>query len=181
MLIYSAIVSLDGYTADDEGKFEWGAPDEEVLAFLNDLERPIGTYLYGRRMYEVMRYWENTDLAGQSAAARDWAAIWRSAEKIVYSTSLPETSTARTRIERSFNPEAVRTWKQHGDVSIGGPTIAAQAIRSGLVDEYQLFVTPVIVGDGLPAFPTGIQASLDLASERRFTSGVVYLRYRPQV
>jgi dihydrofolate reductase len=181
VLIYSAIVSLDGYTNDEEGKFDWGAPDEEVLAFINDLERPVSTYLYGRRMYEVMLHWENVDLAGQSAAVRDYTGIWRSADKIVYSTSLPETSTARTRIERSFDPEAVRTFKQHGEVSIGGPALAAHAIRAGLVDEYQLFVTPVIVGGGTPALPPGIQVSLDLVGERRFASGVVYLRYRPQI
>jgi dihydrofolate reductase len=181
VLIYSAIVSLDGYTNDEEGKFDWGAPDEEVLAFINDLERPVSTYLYGRQMYEVMRYWENVDLAGQPAAARDFAGIWRSADKIVYSTTSPEISTARTRIEESFDPEAVRTFKQHGAVSIGGPTLAAHAIRAGLVDEYQLFVTPVIVGGGTPALPAGTRASLDLVGERRFASGVVYLRYRPQV
>jgi dihydrofolate reductase len=181
VLIYSAIVSLDGYTNDEEGKFDWGAPDEEVLAFINDLERPVSTYLYGRRMYEVMRYWENVDLAGQPAAARDFAGIWRSADKIVYSTTLPEISTARTRIEGSFDPDAVRTFKQHGAVSIGGPTVAGHAIRAGLVDEYQLFVTPVIVGGGTPALPAGTRASLDLVGERRFASGVVYLRYRPQV
>lgn len=179
MLIYSAIVSLDGYTADDEGQFGWAEPDEEVLAFLNDLERPVGTHLYGRRMYEVMRYWENPDLAGQSAAGRDYAGIWQSADKIVYSTSLPGPSTARTRIERSFDPEAIRTLKQHGDVSIGGPTLAAHAIRAGLVDEYQFFVTPVTVGGGTPALPLGGgKAFLDLADERRFAGGVVYLRYR---
>ena len=179
MLIYSTIVSLDGYTADAEGKFGWGEPDEEVLAFLNDLERPIGTYLYGRRMYEVMRSWENADLAGQSAAVRDYAGIWQSADKIVYSTSLPEPATARTRIERDFDPEAVRTLKQHGDVAIGGPALAAHAIRAGLVDEYQFFVTPVIVGGGTPALPLGGRAAfLDLADERRFAGGVVYLRYR---
>jgi dihydrofolate reductase len=181
VLSYSAIVSLDGYTNDEEGKFGWGAPDEEVFAFINDLERPVSTYLYGRRMYEVMRYWENVDLAGQPAAARDFAGIWRSADKIVYSTTLREISTARTRIEGSFDPEAVRTFKQHGAVSIGGPTLAAHAIRAGLVDEYQLFVTPVIVGGGTPALPGGTRASLDLVGERRFASGVVYLRYRPQV
>ena len=131
VLIYSAIVSLDGYTADQEGNFDWGEPDEEVLAFINDLERPVGTYLYGRRMYEVMRYWEDADLDGRSAATREFAGIWRSADKIVYSTSLPEAPTARTRIERSFDPEAVRALKQHGDVSIGGPTLAAHAIGPG--------------------------------------------------
>jgi dihydrofolate reductase len=179
MLIYSAITSLDGYTTDPEGNFGWGAPDEEVLAFLNDLERPIGTYLYGRQMYEVMRYWENVNLAGQSPATQDFAGIWRSADKIVYSTSLPDTSTARTRIERGFDPDAVRTLKLQGVVSVGGPTLAAQAIKAGLVDEYQLFVTPLVVGGGLPALPAGVRVSLDLVDERRFTSGVVYLSYRP--
>jgi dihydrofolate reductase len=180
MLIYSAITSLDGYTTDPEGNFDWGAPDEEVLAFLNDLERPIGTYLYGRQMYEVMRYWENVNLAGQSPATQDFAGIWRSADKIVYSTSLPGASTARTRIERGFDPDAVRTLKQQGAVSVGGPTLAAHAIRAGLVDEYQFFVTPLIVGGGLPALPGGVRVSLDLVEERRFTSGVVYLSYRPR-
>lgn len=178
MLIYSAIVSLDGYTADRDGKFDWGAPDEQVLAFLNDLERPIGTYLYGRRMYEVMRYWEDVDLADWSAGSRDFAGIWRSAYKVVYSTSLPEATTAMTRIERSFDADAVLALKQQGDVSIGGPTLAAHAIEAGLVDEYQLFVTPIIVGGGLAALPQGVRASLDLVDERRFSSGVVYLRYR---
>jgi dihydrofolate reductase len=180
MLIYSAIVSLDGYTADQEGKFDWAEPDEEVLGLINDLERPVGTYLYGRGMYEVMRYWEDTGLDSRSAATREYAGIWRSADKIVYSTSLPETSTARTRIERSFDADAVRALKERGDVSIGGPTLAAHAIKAELVDEYQLFVTPVIVGGGLPALPVGARASLDLLDERRFASGVVYLRYRPQ-
>jgi dihydrofolate reductase len=180
VLIYSAIMSLDGYMADEEGRFDWLAPDEEVLAFINGLERPIGTYLYGRRMYEVMLYWERADLAGQSAAGRDFAGIWRSADKIVYSTSLPEASTARTRIERSFDPEAVRAFKRHGEVSIGGPALAAHAIRAGLVDEYQFFVTPVVVGGGTPALPLGMRAPLDLVSERRFASGVVYLQYRAQ-
>jgi dihydrofolate reductase len=180
VLTYSVIVSLDGYTNDAEGKFDWAEPDQEVFAFVNDLERPVGTYLYGRRMYEVMRYWEDTDLVGQSAAGRDYAGIWRSADKIVYSTSLAETSTARTRIERSFDPEAIAALKQHGDVGIGGPTLAAHAIRAGLVDEYQLFVTPVIVGGGTLALPPGTHASLELADERRFASGVVYLRYRAQ-
>ena len=181
MLTFSAIASLDGYTTDDEGQFDWAAPDEEVLAFINDLERPIGTYLYGRRMYETMRYWEKADLTGQSAAERDYARIWRSADKIVYSTSLPETSTARTRLERCFDPEAVRTLKRRGDVSIGGPNLAAHAIRAGLVDEYQCFVTPVVVGGGTPALPLGTRAFLHLVEERRFASGVVYLRYRAQV
>jgi dihydrofolate reductase len=180
VLIYSAIVSLDGYTNDEDGTFEWSEPDEEVLAFLNDLERPIGTYLYGRRMYETMLYWESVDLAGLSATARDYAGIWRSADKVVYSTSLPGTSTARTRLERSFDPEAITALKQNGDVSIGGPTLAAHAIRAGLVDEYQLYVTPVVVGGGTSALPEGVRASLDLVGQRRFASGVTYLRYRAQ-
>jgi dihydrofolate reductase len=178
VLIYSAIVSLDGYTADQEGNFDWAEPDEQVMTLINDLERPVGTYLYGRGMYEVMRYWEDTDLDGRSAATREFAGIWRSADKIVYSTSLPEAPTARTRLERSLDLEAVRALKQHADLGIGGPTLAAHAIRAGLVDEYQLFVTPVIVGGGLAALPLGAQVSLELVDERRFASGVVYLRYR---
>ncbi len=178
MLVYSAIASLDGYTADAEGNFDWGAPDEEVHAFVNDLERGIGTYLYGRRMYEVMLYWETASLEGRSPAGRDFAGIWRAADKIVYSTTLRAASSARTRIEPRFDPEAVRALKQRGDVSIGGPGLAASAIRAGLVDEYQLFVTPVVVGGGTPVFPNGVRAGLVLAEERRFTSGVVYLRYR---
>ena len=180
MLIYSMIASLDGYTADADGKFDWAAPDEEVYAFINDLERGTGTYLYGRRMYEVMRYWETVSLEGQSPAGRDYAAIWRSADKIVYSTTLRAASSARTRIEPRFDPEAVRALKQHGDVSIGGPSLAAAAIRAGLVDEYQLFVTPVMVGGGTSVFPDGVRAGLDLVDHRRFASGVVYLRYRPR-
>lgn len=181
MLIYSVIMSLDGYTADREGKFDWGEPDEQVLAFINDLERPVGTYLYGRRMYEVMRFWEDVDLADWSAGSRDYAGIWRSADKIVYSTSLAEAPTARTRIERSFDADAIRELKQQGDISIGGPTLAARAIEAGLVDEYQLFVMPVVVGGGLPALPSGVRVSLDLMDEFRFAGGVVYLRYRTRV
>jgi len=180
MLIYSMIASLDGYTAGADGKFDWAAPDEEVYAFINDLERGTGTYLYGRRMYEVMLYWETVSLEGQSPAGRDYAAIWRSADKIVYSTTLRAASSARTRIEPRFDPEAVRALKQHGDVSIGGPSLAAAAIRAGLVDEYQLFVTPVMVGGGTSVFPDGVRAGLDLVDQRCFASGVVYLRYRPR-
>jgi dihydrofolate reductase len=172
------ITSLDGYTADADGKFDWAAPDEEVHAFINDLERGIGTHLYGRRMYEVMLYWETVE--GQSPAGRDFAAIWRSADKIVYSTTLRTMSSARTRIEPRFDTEAVRALKQHGDVSIGGPGLAASAIRAGLVDEYQLFVTPVVLGGGTSAFPGGVRAELELVDQRRFASGVVYLRYRPR-
>src|SRR5712691_9847090 len=162
MLVYSAIASLDGYTADAEGTFDWAAPDEEVHAFVNDLERGIGTYLYGRRMYEVMLFWETVPLEGEHPVVRDFAGIWRAADKIVYSTTLRTAATARTRIEHRFDTEAVRALKQRGDVSIGGPGLAAPAIRAGLVDEYHLFVTPVVVGGGTPVFPDGARAGLDL-------------------
>lgn len=180
MLVYSAIASLDGFMADADGKFDWAAPDEEVHAFVNDLERGIGTYLYGRRMYQTMLYWETVSLEGQGPVARDFATIWRSADKVVYSTTLRTAPTARTRIEPRFDPEAVRAVKQHGDVSVGGAGLAASAIRAGLVDEYQLFVTPVVVGGGTAVFPDGVSAGLDLLDQRRFASGVVYLRYRPR-
>jgi dihydrofolate reductase len=180
MLVYSVIASLDGYIADAEGKFDWAEPDEEVFAFVNDLERRIGTYLYGRRMYETMRYWETVPLEGQNAVVLDYTRIWRAADKIVYSTTLQAVSSARTRIESRFDPEAVRALKQRGDVSVSGPGLAASAIRAGLVDEYQVFVTPVVVGGGTAVFPAGVRVGLDLADQRRFASGVVYLRYRPR-
>lgn len=178
MLIYSMITSLDGYTSDAEGKFDWAEPDEEVLAFLNDQERGIGTYLYGRRMYEAMRYWETADLASLSPGSKDFASFWRTADKIVYSTTLSSVDTARTRIEPDFDPDAVRTLKQHADVSVSGPGLASAAIRAGLVDEYQLFVAPVVVGGGTPVFPEGINIKLELADQRRFAGGFVYLSYR---
>jgi dihydrofolate reductase len=180
MLVYSVIASLDGYTADAEGKFDWAEPDEEVHAFVNELERGVGTYLYGRRMYATMVGWETVPLAGQSRASRDFAEIWRAADKVVYSTTLTAASSARTRVEPRFDPEAVRALKQRGDVSVGGPGLAASAIRAGLVDEYHLFVTPVVVGGGTAVFPDGVRAGLDLVDEHRFASGVVYLRYRAQ-
>jgi dihydrofolate reductase len=178
MLVYSVIASLDGYTADAEGKFDWAEPDEEVFAFVNEVERGIGTYLYGRRMYETMAGWETVPLDGQSAAFRDFAGIWRAADKVVYSTTLKAASSARTRIEPRFDAEAVRALKQRGDVTVGGPGLAASAIQAGLVDEYHLFVTPVVVGGGIAVFPDGVRVGLDLVDERRFASGVVYLRYR---
>jgi dihydrofolate reductase len=178
MLVYSVIASLDGYTADAEGKFDWAEPDEEVHAFVNELERGTGTYLYGRRMYETMVYWETVPLAGQSPVVTDFAGIWRAADKVVYSTTLKTASSARTRIEPRFDPEAVRALKRRGDVSVGGPGLAASAIRAGLVDEYHLLVTPVVVGGGTAVFPDGVRAGLDLVAERRFASGMVYLRYR---
>jgi dihydrofolate reductase len=180
-LIYSGIMSLDGYIADEDGKFDWSVPDEEVHAFINDLERPVGTYLYGRRMYQVMVYWETAHtLADQPAYERDFAAIWQSAEKIVYSTTLQTVSSARTRIEREFDPDAVRRIKAASarDISVGGPDLAAQAIKGGLVDECHLFVTPILVGGGKQAFPDKVRLNLELLDERRFGNGVVHLRYR---
>jgi dihydrofolate reductase len=181
-LIYSAITSLDGYVADEEGNFDWAAPDEEVHSFVNELERPVGIYLYGRRMYEVMVYWETADtLADQSPPPeRDFAEIWQAADKVVYSKTLEQASSARTRIEREFDPEAVRRLKASAerDLSVGGPDLAAQAIKAGLVDELHLFVTPIIVGGGAPWLPDGVCVKLELLNERRFGSGVVYLQYR---
>jgi dihydrofolate reductase len=180
VLIYSVIASLDGYTADADGNFGWGEPDEEVFAFLNDQERGIGTYLYGRRMYETMLPWETVSLEGQSPAFRDFTEIWRAADKIVYSSTLQSASSARTRIEPRFDAGAVRALKQRGDVSVGGARLAAWAIRAGLVDEYRLFVVPVLVGGGNAVFPDGIRVRLDLVDQRRFASGFAYLSYRPR-
>jgi dihydrofolate reductase len=179
-LIYSAITSLDGYVADEDGRFDWAEPDEEVHRFVNDLERPVGTYLYGRRMYEVMRFWETAGGADQPPVARDYAEIWRAADKIVYSKTLESVSSARTRIERDFDPEAVRQLKATADrdLSVGGPSLAGQALAAGLVDECQFFVTPVVVGGGIRSLPDGLRLDLELLDERRFGSGVVYLRYR---
>jgi dihydrofolate reductase len=181
-LIYSAIASLDGYVADEDGKFDWAAPDEEVHSFVNELERPVGIYLYGRRMYEVMVYWETADtLADQSPSPeREFADIWKAADKIVYSKTLEQAASARTRIEREFDPEAVRRLKGSAerDLSVGGPDLAAQAIKAGLVDELHLFVAPIIVGGGTPWLPGGVRLKLELLDQRRFGSGVVYLQYR---
>jgi dihydrofolate reductase len=179
-LIYSALASLDGYVADEDGNFDWAAPDEEVHRFVNELERPVGTYLYGRRMYEVMRFWETAGGADQPAFARDYAEIWRAADKIVYSKTLESVSSARTRIERDFDPEAVRqlTETAERDLSVGGPGLAAQAIEARLVDEYQLFVAPAVVGGGTGWLPDHVRLDLELLDEQRFESGFVYLRYR---
>ncbi len=180
-LIYSAIASLDGYVEDEDGKFDWAAPDEEVLAFVNDLERPVGTYLYGRRMYETMAVWEtNPGLAGHSPASQDFAAIWPAARKIVYSRTLEAAPTARTRIERQFDPGTVRQEKEAAghDLTVGGAALAAEAFRAGLVDELQLFLTPVLVGGGKHALPQGVSLNLELLEERRFRGGTVFLRYR---
>jgi dihydrofolate reductase len=170
-LIYSAIASLDGYVAEENGNFDWAAPDDEVHAFINELERPIGTYLYGRRMYETMVAWESVD-------SHPYADIWRAADKVVYSRTLDSVASARTRIEREFDPEAIRRLKEEGEVSVGGPALAAEAIRAGLVDEYQLFLVPVLVGGGKRALPDGVRIDLELLDERRFEGGVVYVRYR---
>jgi dihydrofolate reductase len=182
-LIYSAITSLDGYVADEGGNFDWAAPDEEVHAFVNDLERTVGTYLYGRRMYEVMVAWETMPLAGQSAVVQDFAQIWQAADKVVYSTTLETVSSARTRIERDFEPGSVRQMKATAerDISVGGPDLAAHALKAGLVDEIHLFVAPVVVGGGTRSFPSDVRVTLDLLDERRFSNGVVHLHYRTRM
>lgn len=179
-LIYSAITSLDGYIADARGNFDWGQPDEEVFAVVNDLERPIGTYLFGRRMYEVLVYWETApDLEDQPPVVREFAEIWRGADKVVYSRTLDTVSSARTRLERDFDPDAVRLMKASAarDLSVGGAELAAQALRAGLVDECQLFLTPIVVGGGTRALPDHVDLRLHLLDERRFGNGVVHLRY----
>ena len=180
-LIYSAITSLDGYVADVDGNFDWAAPDEEVHAFVNDLERSVGTYLYGRRMYEVMIYWESAHtLADQPPFMRDYAEIWQAADKIVYSKSLETAPSARTRIERELDPEAIRQMKAAPgrDISVGGPDLASQAIKAGLVDECHLFVAPIVVGGGKRSLPKDVRLELELLDERRFGNGVVHLHYR---
>jgi dihydrofolate reductase len=179
-LIYSSIASLDGYVADAEGRFEWGAPGEEVHQFVNDRERAIGTYLYGRRMYEVMSVWERGEDFADNPVTRDYAEIWQAAEKIVYSRTLEAPSSARTRIEREFDPEAVRALKESSgsDLSVGGPGLAAEALRAGLVDEIQLFLVPIVIGGGNPALPDGIRVPLELLEERSLEGGFAYLRYR---
>ena len=178
-LIYAGIMSLDGYTADADGKFDWSMPDEEVHSFVNDLERPIGTYLYGRRMYEVMSAWEDMSLSEEPPVMQDYAEIWRAADKIVYSTSLESPSTAKTRLEREFDAGAIRALKESSeqDMSIGGTVLAAQAIKAGLVDEFCLFLTPVVVGGGKQFLPDGVGLTLELLDEQLFGNGVVYLRY----
>lgn len=179
-LIYSALASLDGYVEDSQGKFDWAAPDEEVHAFVNDLERPIGTYLYGRRMYETMVVWDTRSTGvDQRAVSRDFAEIWQGAEKIVYSRTLHTPSSARTRVEREFNASAVRLLKESSasDISVGGAELAGQAMAAGLVDELHLFLGPIVVGGGKRALPDEV-VQLDLLAERRFRNGVVYLHYR---
>jgi dihydrofolate reductase len=179
-LIYTGIASLDGYIADRDGNFDWSAPDEEVHAFVNDLEREAGTYLLGRRMYEVMSVWDTLGGADDPPVIQDYARIWQGADKVVYSTTLTTASTDRTRIERTFNPEAVRELKEGSSrgIGIGGATLAAAALDAGLVDECRLFLNPVAVGGGKRYLPDGLNLRLELLEERRFGNGVVYLRYR---
>ena len=184
-LIYAAIASLDGYVEDEEGRSDWAMPDEEVHAFVNDLERPIGTYLYGRRMYETMAFWETASTArtDEPAVFWDYAGIWRAAEKIVYSRALQTVSSARTRIEREFEPDAVRRLKlsSGADIAVGGAELAGHAIGAGLVDECHLFLCPIVVGGGKRALRDNVRAQLELLDERRFRNGVVHLHYRVSV
>lgn len=180
-LIYSAIASLDGYVADEDGNFDWAEPDKEVHAFVNDLERPVGTYLYGRRTYEVMVGWEtDPSLAERSSLMLDFAQIWQAADKIVYSETLETASTAKTRIERDFDPELVRQMKASAehDIAVGGPNLAAHAFKAGLVDECHLFVTPILVGSGKRSLPDDVRLKLELLDHRRFGNGMVHLHYR---
>jgi dihydrofolate reductase len=179
-LVYSAITSLDGYTADDDGNFDWCAPDEEVFTFITHLEREHGTHLYGRKMYETMVYWETFDATDQPPHLRDFTRLWRAAAKVVYSRSLDEVSSADTRIERAFDPAAVLRMKETAghDMSIAGPDLAGQALAAGLVDEIHLFVTPVTVGGGTPALSGPFRANLELQGVDQFEGGVVHLHYR---
>jgi dihydrofolate reductase len=180
-LIYSAIASLDGYVADEKGEFDWAAPHEDLHAFVNDLERPMGTYLYGRRMYDVMVAWETMDSgADQPLVMRDYAQIWRAADKIVYSRTLERATSARTRIVRDFDPEAIRQMKTtvEQDISVGGSELAAQMLKAGLIDEVYLFLTPVLIGGGTQALATHVPVKLDLLDERRFGRGVGHVHYR---
>ncbi len=179
-LIYSAIASLDGYVEDTSGAFDWSAPDDEVLAFLNDLERSVGTYLYGRRMYETMAFWETAGAdAGLTAPEQEYARIWRAADKVVHSRTLTAPTTARTRLEARFDPAAVRRLARSSasDVSVGGADLAGQALTAGVVDECQVYLNPVAVGGGKPVFPLGSRVRLELLDERRFRGGMVWLRY----
>jgi dihydrofolate reductase len=182
MLIYIANTSLDGYTEDAAGNFDFTVPSDEVFAAITDLIRPVGTYLYGRRMYETMAVWETMpELAAESELRADFAQLWQGAEKVVYSTTLDAAATDKTRIERAFDVDAVRARKATGELTIGGPTLAAVALKAGLVDEIHLFVAPVTVGDGKPALPRDARLQLELIDERRFDSGTVHLRYNAAV
>jgi dihydrofolate reductase len=179
-LIYFTIMSLDGYIEDADGGFGWAAPDAEVHAFVNELERSVGTYLYGRRMYETMAAWENDpSVADSSPETRDFAAVWRAADKVVYSSTLAEPSTSRTRVERRFDPDEVRELKAaaKADMTVSGPNLASHAFRAGLVDECHVLLAPALVGGGKPGLPDGVRLDLELVDERRFAGGMVFLRY----
>ncbi len=180
LLVYTAIASLDGYVADEDGNFDWAEPDAEVHAFVNDLERPVGTFLCGRRLYEVMVIWETMPTADEAPVVKDYAAIWRAADKIVYSKTLETVSSARTRIEREFEPDAVRQMlaSATADITVGGSELAALAFKAGLVDECHLFLVPWVVGGGKRALPDNVRLKLELLDERRFRGGVVHLHYR---
>jgi dihydrofolate reductase len=180
-LVYSALMSLDGYVADEDGRWDWAVPDDEVHAFVNDLTRPIGTHLYGRRMYEVLRAWETMDAEpGHTPEIYEFAAIWKAADKIVYSRTLEAADTARTRIEREFDVDAVREMKADAgaDLAIGGPELAGRGFAAGLVDDVHLFLAPAIVGGGTRALPDGVRLDLELVDERRFGNGTVYVHHR---
>lgn len=179
-LLYTSITSLDGYVADEEGAFDWSMPDEEVHRFVNDLERGVPLQLYGRRLYEVMQSWDSVPADGEPSAGTEYAGIWQAAEKVVFSRTLTGVATGRTRLERDFDADAVRRLKDEaaGNLSIGGPELAGQALKAGLVDEVQQFLSPVIVGGGKRFLPDGLRLGLELLDEKRFGNGVVYLRYR---
>jgi dihydrofolate reductase len=179
-LIYSAAASLDGYVADRDGKWDWSRPDEEVHSFINDLQRPLRTHLYGRRMYEVLSAWEDLDLSDEPGYIAEFAEIWRSTDKIVFSRTLQDVSTSRTRLERNFDPETIRELKASAqtDLVVGGPELAGQAMQAGLVDEIHLFLAPAVVGGGKRAISEGLRLDLELLEQRRFRNGTVYLRYR---
>src|SRR5690349_17540113 len=180
-LIYVTNVSVDGYIEDERGAFDWFPLDDEVFAFTTDLLRSVGTFLYGRRLYEAMAVWEtDAALAARSDLMADFASAWQAANKVVYSTTLAAVRTARTRLEHRFDPASVRDLKasQTRDLTVGGAHLAAQAFRAGLVDECRLYVWPVITGGGKGGLPTGMRADLELLDERRFGNGVVQLRYR---
>ena len=179
-LVYTMLASLDGYIADEDGNFDWAAPDEEIHSFVNENERRVGTYLYGRRMYDVMRYWETAHAdKSQPPYILDYAQIWQSADKVVYSRTLRAPSTARTRIEREFTPAVIREMKAAADrdISIGGPHLAAEALTAGLVDEMHVYLVPYVAGGGTQFLPDGLRLPLDLLDERRFASGAVHLRF----
>jgi dihydrofolate reductase len=176
-LIYFTPTSLDGFIADERGDYDWSAPDDEAMAFMNELLRPVGLYLYGRKTYETMEVWQAPDvIPNLSPEMRAFAPIWQAADKIVYSKTLKAVSTPKTRLERDFDPRALRDLPR--DTTVGGPTLAAQALRAGIVDEVQLLVVPVLRGGGRRVLPGDVRVKLDLLDERRFANGWVYLRYR---